>query len=149
MFVKGAPEILLAMCSNIQDGITREQIETKLADYQSRAMRTLAFAYQNTECEINTSELKADNLTFMGIVAISDPVRDDVPAAVEECIKAGIDVKIVTGDNPGTAKEIGRQIGLWTKSDNNKNITSLCNSSCRIFLLSIYKLKPGEKLTWF
>lgn len=122
LFVKGAPEILLAMCSNIQDGITREQIETKLADYQSRAMRTLAFAYQNTECEINTNELKADNLTFMGIVAISDPVRDDVPAAVEECIKAGIDVKIVTGDNPGTAKEIGRQIGLWTKSDNNKNI---------------------------
>lgn len=122
LFVKGAPEILLSMCSNIQDGITREQIVTKLAEYQSRAMRTLAFAYQDTECEIDANGLKADNLTFMGIVAISDPVREDVPAAVEECVKAGIAVKIVTGDTAGTAKEIGRQIGLWTKYDNDKNI---------------------------
>lgn len=64
----------------------------------------------------------AENLTFLGIVAISDPVREDVPAAVEECIKAGIAVKIVTGDTPGTAKEIGRQIGLWTNNDNENNI---------------------------
>ena len=59
----------------------------------------------------------ADNLTFMGVVAISDPVRLDVPAAVAECMNAGIKVKIVTGDTPGTAKEIGRQIGLWTAKD--------------------------------
>ena len=64
----------------------------------------------------------ADNLTFMGVVAISDPVRLDVPAAVAECMNAGINVKIVTGDTPGTAKEIGRQIGLWTAKDGDKNI---------------------------
>lgn len=122
LFIKGAPEILLSMCSKIQDGLTKEMIETKLVEYQSRAMRTLAFAYQDTECKIDNGAVVANNLTFMGIVAISDPVREDVPAAVEECIKAGIAVKIVTGDTPGTAKEIGRQIGLWTKNDNEKNI---------------------------
>ena len=66
--------------------------------------------------------LLRDNLTFQGIVAISDPVRPDVPEAVTECMKAGIDVKIVTGDTSRTAKEIGRQIGLWTSNDTDKNI---------------------------
>lgn len=122
LFVKGAPEILMSMCSKIQDGLTKEMIEEKLADYQSRAMRTLAFAYQDTECKIDNGTVIANNLTFMGVVAISDPVREDVPTAVEECLKAGIAVKIVTGDTPGTAKEIGRQIGLWTEKDNEKNI---------------------------
>ena len=71
---------------------------------------------------IADNKVVANNLTFLGIVAISDPVREDVPAAVEECIKAGIAVKIVTGDTPGTAKEIGRQIGLWNDKDGEKSI---------------------------
>ena len=62
------------------------------------------------------------NFCFLGIVAIADPVRKEVPAAVQECIDAGISVKIVTGDTPGTAKEIGRQVGLWTEEDNDHNI---------------------------
>jgi Ca2+-transporting ATPase len=88
-------------------------------------MRTLGFAYQelnDNDVTIRENKVVADNLTFLGIVAISDPVREDVPAAVEECLKAGINVKIVTGDTPGTAKEIGRQIGLWTDNDTDKNI---------------------------
>ena len=86
-------------------------------------MRTLGFAYQVLEdgdITIANNNVVADNLTFLGIVAISDPVREDVPAAVEECTKAGIAVKIVTGDTPGTAKEIGRQIGLWNDKDGEK-----------------------------
>lgn len=80
-------------------------------------MRTLGFAYQIIDSKADVfkeGKVVADNLTFMGVVAISDPVRLDVPAAVAECMNAGINVKIVTGDTPGTAKEIGRQIGLWT-----------------------------------
>ena len=71
---------------------------------------------------IADGKVVADNLTFMGIVAIADPVRKDVPAAVQKCMAAGINVKIVTGDTPGTAKEIGRQIGLWTKKDSDSAI---------------------------
>ena len=88
-------------------------------------MRTLGFAYQivdGKEDVFKEGRVVADGLIFQGIVAISDPVRDDVPAAVAECMKAGIDVKIVTGDTSRTAKEIGRQIGLWTSSDSDKNI---------------------------
>ena len=88
-------------------------------------MRTLGFAYQILEDgdeAIKDNKVVANNLTFLGIVAISDPVREDVPAAVAECLNAGIAVKIVTGDTPGTAKEIGRQIGLWNENDTEKNI---------------------------
>lgn len=88
-------------------------------------MRTLGFAYQIIDSKADVfkdGKVVADNLTFMGVVAISDPVRLDVPAAVAECMNAGINVKIVTGDTPGTAKEIGRQIGLWTAKDGDKNI---------------------------
>ena len=83
-------------------------------------MRTLGFAYQelaSVDGVIENGKVNADNLTFEGIVAISDPVRADVPAAVKECLDAGINVKIVTGDTPATAREIGRQIGLITESD--------------------------------
>ena len=87
-------------------------------------MRTLGFAYKVIEDKKpgTIADLVESKLTFLGIVAISDPVREDVPAAVEECHLAGINVKIVTGDTPGTAKEIGRQIGIWTESDTDDQI---------------------------
>ena len=93
--LKGAPEVVMSMC-NMTDK-QRAKYAGKLSEFQKKAMRTLAFAY---------------NDVFLGIVAISDPIREDVPAAIRECDEAGIDVKIVTGDTPGTAMEIGRQIGL-------------------------------------
>ena len=115
MYVKGAPEIVFGMCADTAGG-TQKEIDARLLEYQNQAMRTLGFAY----CELKPGDhtiadgrVVADNLTFLGIVAISDPVRADVPAAVHEVLDAGINVKIVTGDTPGTAKEIGRQIGLW------------------------------------
>ena len=99
-YLKGAPEVVMSMC-NMTDK-QRAKYAGKLSEFQKKAMRTLAFAY---------------NGVFLGIVAISDPIREDVPAAIRECDEAGIDVKIVTGDTPGTAMEIGRQIGLHCPSD--------------------------------
>ena len=125
LYVKGAPEIIYSLCKQTCGNIDKEIIDKQLYNYQEQAMRTLGFAYQilnGNDIAIKDNKVVGENLTFLGIVAISDPVREDVPAAVEECIKAGIAVKIVTGDTPGTAKEIGRQIGLWTKNDNEKNI---------------------------
>jgi Ca2+-transporting ATPase len=118
LYVKGAPEIVLNLCKNIP--VEKTEIEKQLLDYQNKAMRTLGFACQIIEDEknyIKEGEIIADNLSFLGIVAISDPVRLEVPEAVLNCLKAGIDVKIVTGDTPGTAKEIGRQIGLWEENE--------------------------------
>ena len=125
LYVKGAPEIVFGMCRNTA-GVTKKEIDAQLLEYQNQAMRTLGFAYQEVKDGDRTIEegrVVAENLTFLGIVAISDPVRSDVPAAVREVIDAGIKVKIVTGDTPGTAKEIGRQIGLWNDSvDGERNI---------------------------
>ena len=125
MYVKGAPEIIYEMCHD-KSGVSKEEIEAQLLEYQNMAMRTLGFAYQIIEegdKTIEDNKVVADKLIFMGIVAISDPVRADVPDAVKEVKEAGIKVKIVTGDTPGTAKEIGRQIGLWDdKEDGDKNI---------------------------
>ncbi len=105
-FVKGAPEIVMAMCSKMAGGVAKEIVDAKLAYYQSCAMRTLGFAVQ-----IGDSE----ELTFIGIVGIADPIRDDVREAIETAMnKAGVRVIIVTGDTPGTAREIGRQLGLVT-----------------------------------
>lgn len=123
VYVKGAPDILMKLCS-----ITSGEVEaynTKLAEYQSHANRTLAFAYKElTDCDdvFTDGKLNINDLCMMGIVGIEDPVRTDVPAAIEDCLKAGIQVKIVTGDAPGTAIEIGRQLGLWTNEDTDKNI---------------------------
>ena len=125
LYVKGAPEIVFGMCKNTA-GVTKEEIDALLLGYQNQAMRTLGFAYQelnDDDATIADSRVVAKNLTFLGVVAISDPVRADVPDAVKEVIDAGIKVKIVTGDTPGTAKEIGRQIGLWNDdTDSERNI---------------------------
>nr|WP_295402703.1 cation-translocating P-type ATPase [uncultured Prevotella sp.] len=125
LYVKGAPEIVSGLCKNIENNVSKTDIENQLVEYQNQAMRTLGFAYQIIDSKADVfkdGKIVADNLTFMGVVAISDPVRLDVPTAVAECMNAGINVKIVTGDTPGTAKEIGRQIGLWTAKDGDKNI---------------------------
>ena len=125
LYVKGAPEIIRSLCKQIDKDVNIADIDKQLTDYQNRAMRTLGFAYQilnDSDVAIADGKVVAENLTFMGIVAIADPVRKDVPAAVQKCMAAGINVKIVTGDTPGTAKEIGRQIGLWTKKDNDSAI---------------------------
>ena len=125
LYVKGAPEIIFGMCKDTA-GVTKQEIDAQLLEYQNQAMRTLGFAYQDLaegDKTIENNKVVAGNLTFLGIVAISDPVRADVPDAVREVLDAGIKVKIVTGDTPGTAKEIGRQIGLWDDSrDTDRNI---------------------------
>ena len=127
LYVKGAPEIVFGLCSD-HAGVTKEEIDAQLLEYQNQAMRTLGLAYRELadgETVLTDGKLTADKLTFLGIVAISDPVRPDVPAAVREVLDAGIKVKIVTGDTPGTAKEIGRQIGLWNDAtDGDSNIAT-------------------------
>ena len=135
LYVKGAPEIVLSNSRRVaMNGEyvsvekARPEIEQQLLAYQNQAMRTLGFAYQildegANEAPYTEGRLNPDvDLTYIGIVAISDPVRKDVPAAVQSCMKAGISVKIVTGDTPGTAREIGRQIGIWKPEDTDRNI---------------------------
>ena len=125
LYVKGAPEIVLSNCVRVEmpgnkfvsADEQRHAVETKLLEYQSMAMRTLGFAYQILDDDANiepyaNGRLSGTELTFLGFVAISDPVRTDVPEAVKCCLDAGVDVKIVTGDTSGTAREIGRQIGI-------------------------------------
>lgn len=134
VFVKGAPEVILSKCSTIKNVVSEEQIEkyittinSQLLKYQNQAMRTLGFAYKVLDQRSgDISDAIADNdLVFLGIVAIADPVRTDVPAAVEKCLEAGIKVKIVTGDTYNTAKEIGRQIHIWNDdTDNDQHIIS-------------------------
>ncbi len=109
-FVKGAPEILINMCGC--DTAERETYEKKLLHYQQQAMRTLAFAYGEGDLTNELLEGNVSDLSLQGVCAICDPVRDDVPKAVEECRTAGIRVKIVTGDTTATALEIARQIGV-------------------------------------
>ena len=123
LYVKGAPEIVMDFCDLPQQ--EREEISRKLGDYQRQAMRTIGMAYQEVDghlTQITADDLK--HLHFQGVVAISDPVREEVPAAIRECLDAGIDVKIITGDTKETAKEIGRRVGLWKDSYTDKNITS-------------------------
>ncbi len=122
LYVKGAPEIVMSLCDSVltDEGdrplaLLRKSVEERLRGYQSQAMRTLGFAFRRLRDDdngIDDSGLTPDPLVFLGVAAISDPVRDEVPDAVRECMDAGIDIKIVTGDTPGTAREIGRRIGL-------------------------------------
>ena len=131
LYVKGAPEIVLSKCKNVLlDGKQvdtveyRSTIETQLLNYQNMAMRTLGFAFKIVD-EANTEDcvelISKNDLSFLGVVAISDPIRPDVPAAVAKCQSAGIGVKIVTGDTPGTATEIARQIGWGQPGDMERN----------------------------
>ena len=131
LYVKGAPEIVLGKCSTVQmvEGLqpvsaVQGTIESQLLGYQNQAMRTLGFAYKELTDDAPSfvdGKMVYNDLIFLGIAAISDPVREDVPAAIVRCNDAGIEVKIVTGDTPGTAKEIGRQIGLWKEDDTDIN----------------------------
>ena len=127
LFIKGAPEIVARFCTMTET--EKNQFQEMLASYQQKAMRTLAFAMTPLQLPRGgenitagdllspSGELKGGRASLQALCAISDPVRPDVPAAVQECLNAGIKVKIVTGDTPGTAREIGRQIGLWTDED--------------------------------
>lgn len=121
LYIKGAPEIVARFCTMTE--AEKHRFNELLASYQQKAMRTLAFAKTPLQLPREggsitaTGELQGGRASLMALCAISDPVRSDVPAAVRECLNAGIHVKIVTGDTPGTAREIGRQIGLWTDSD--------------------------------
>jgi len=129
MYVKGAPELVLKHCSKIrmQEGEAaledyQAEVEQYLLKAQNQAMRTLGFAYLYFEAKdmdalFDGEKLATKQLSYLGTVAISDPVREDVPEAIKACADAGIKVKIVTGDTSATAKEIGRQIGLWTDAD--------------------------------
>lgn len=130
LHVKGAPEIVFTKCKEvILDGKKvpsaeyRSTVEAQLLAYQNMAMRTLGFAFkileEGEEESISMEDLSG--LSFLGVVAISDPIRPDVPAAIDKCQSAGIDIKIVTGDTQGTATEIARQIGLWTTEDTDQN----------------------------
>ena len=127
LFVKGAPEIVMKKCI-IEDRMQRQSAE-ELDEWQHKAMRTLAFAYKKVETSImrtsrtSTAEvvalLDANDLQLQAIAAIADPIRPDVPAAVQECRHAGIEVKVVTGDTAATAMEIGKQIGVFEDEPEN------------------------------
>ena len=128
LYVKGAPEIVLGKCrevwldgQRVDAGEYRPQVEAQLLAYQNMAMRTLGFAFKVVETQEEIDMKQLDGLTFLGVAAISDPIRPDVPAAVQKCQSAGIGIKIVTGDTPGTATEIARQIGLWKPEDTDRN----------------------------
>lgn len=134
IYIKGAPEIILGLCKRGNNDVDCEYYNNRLIEYQNNAMRTLGFAYSQLpelpESEIETivETLKSldgnplPEFSLIGMAAISDPVRKDVPNAVKECMDAGIEVKIVTGDTSATAREIGRRIGLWSEDDSDINI---------------------------
>lgn len=122
VFVKGAPEIVLKLCK----GLTEEQVaayQAQLKDWQAHAQRTLLMAYKDVPAgeEDCAALVQAGGLTLLGLAAISDPVRTEVPPAVKNCLKAGVQIKVVTGDSTGTAVEIARQIGLWKDTDTERN----------------------------
>ncbi|MBD5320701.1 MAG: calcium-translocating P-type ATPase, PMCA-type [Bacteroides sp.] len=127
LIIKGAPEIVYGMCDHSADTFSEADIKKLLSGYQQQAMRTLGFASVGLKADdspILDNGVECQGLRFDMVTAISDPVREDVPPAIEECLHAGIRIKIVTGDTPATATEIGRQIGLWTEADGEKNITT-------------------------
>ena len=125
LYLKGAPEVLLEHCSQILTEAGHSSLSDKteilalLKTYQQRGMRTLGLAYQEIEpaaSEVDIDEINY-SLTWLGFVAISDPLRAEVPKAIRACLDSGIQVKVVTGDSPETVQEIARQIGLWQEED--------------------------------
>ena len=123
LYIKGAPEIIMGKCAGLSTE-TSARLNENLLAFQNKAMRTLGIAYKFIDegASKDCAELVNEGgLTFLGIFAISDPIRHDVPEAVGKCQSAGIGVKIVTGDTPGTATEIARQIGLWKPEDTDRN----------------------------
>ncbi len=165
LYIKGAPEIVLSKCDKILtsegvEDITNyvDDINKKLFEYQSKAMRTLGFAYKKVESSIgnfNNGDINKTDLIFIGVVAISDPIRKDVPSAIKNCFDAGIEVKIVTGDTPNTAKEIAKQINLWSDSDGDESIitgpqfAALSDEKARERVKSlkvICRARPDDKL---
>ena len=155
VYVKGAPEYVMNFCSQMvtAQGLvpmesSRPGVEAKLLQYQNQAMRTLGFAYALVgpdEPYFIAGHLSPHiRLSFLGVTAIADPVRKEVPEAVAECLNAGIKVKIVTGDTPATAREIARQISLWKPEDGDRNIitgTEFANLSDKELLERIPDLK--------
>jgi Ca2+-transporting ATPase len=125
LYVKGAPEIIMERCASVKErdgnkdltACGREQLLRQLKEYQAKGMRTLGIACLESALEHDDLENIANNMAWLGFVVIADPVRAEVPPAIVACRKAGIEVKMVTGDNPETAMEIGRQIGLWDDQD--------------------------------
>jgi Ca2+-transporting ATPase len=125
LYIKGAPEVILERCSHIltEQGLKplkqKGAIASLIKEYQKRGMRALGFAYHDVPQYSSETDLDeiAHNMTWLGFVAIIDPLRPEVPDAIDACLRAGIQVKVVTGDNSETAKEIARQIGLWEKDD--------------------------------
>ena len=149
LYVKGAPEYMMKRSTKVRMRdhfadieTVKPEVDKKLAEYQSKAMRTLGFAYEElTDDEVDTifqnGKLQSEDLCFLGIVGIIDPIRDDVSDSIQDCLNAGIGIKIVTGDTPGTAKEIGRQIGLWTESD---------SDDCQMITGKEFNLMTDEEL---
>jgi Ca2+-transporting ATPase len=129
LYIKGAPEVVLAMCGDallaederVPIETVRIGVEEQLLAYQKRGMRTLGFAFKKVAPSLDLDiEAETHDLTWLGYVAIADPVRPEVPAAVQACRGAGIQVKVVTGDTAETAKEIARQINLWDSTDDGR-----------------------------
>lgn len=122
ILVKGAPSVILSLSSSIAGGKSADEVEATLLSYQQKAMRTIAFAYADVPADAPSPfeghRINAKSLVMIGVVAISDPVRDDVPDAISRCSQAGIDVKIVTGDASATAAEVGRLTGIVSPDDN-------------------------------
>lgn len=149
-FIKGAPEIVLSMCDVIAGNQTKEHITSVLENYQSRAMRTLGFAYQKL------GDNESREIVFLGVVGIADPIRDDVKEAIETCKNnAGVRVIIVTGDTPGTANEVGKQIGLISPDEKPQTITGpifaeMSDEDARLLLKDpdfkiISRARPNDK----
>ena len=163
LYVKGAPEIIMERCTSIKEcegnkDLTedeRGQLQQQLKEYQAKGMRTLGIACLESVAEDDDLENIARNMTWLGFVVIADPVRAEVPPAIMACCKAGIGVKMVTGDNPETAKEIGRQIGLWDDQDAEGRIitgkefmemseTAAVAAASRIRIMA--RARPADKL---
>ena len=129
LFIKGAPEVVMSFCNDTEEVIN--EAKNTLKEFQNKAMRTLAFAYKelNNVDELNKAALlQAENLSHLSlqaVVSISDPIRLDVPNAVEQCQQAGISIKMVTGDTSATAIEIAKQIGIWNENGVNEDEKAL------------------------